>query len=140
MSFKSSFFFDNCNNFSPFWQISTIPLILFFLQFLQFWQCWQILQFVTMLKILICFYNFDNFYNFCKLSLAHLLGPWQSGSSQHYRVTWETCDLRDIWSEWWVDMTWQFWQFIVYNVYGFSHVTPSELWHLKVSQVNTFDT
>ena len=24
----------------------------------------------------------------------------------HYRVTLETCDLWDIWSEWWGDMTW----------------------------------
>ena len=40
-----------------------------------------------------------------------LLGPWvghhqQSESSQHYRVTLETCDLWDIWSGWWGDMTW----------------------------------
>ena len=31
----------------------------------------------------------------------------QSESSQHYRVTLETCDLWDIWSEWWGDMTCQ---------------------------------
>ena len=30
----------------------------------------------------------------------------KSNLSQHYRVTLETCDLWDIWSEWWEDMTW----------------------------------
>ena len=37
------------------------------------------------------------------------LVPWSVcplESSQHYRVTPETCDLWDIWSEWWGDMTW----------------------------------
>ena len=30
----------------------------------------------------------------------------------HYRVTLETCDLWDIWSEWWGNMTWpSLWQF-----------------------------
>ena len=32
----------------------------------------------------------------------------------HYRVTLETCDLWDIWSEWWRNMTWPtFWQFFL---------------------------
>jgi hypothetical protein len=34
-------------------------------------------------------------------------------SSKHYRVTLETCDLWDIWSEWWGNMTWpKKWQFL----------------------------
>ena len=35
-------------------------------------------------------------------SLTHSVTFW----FWHYRVTLETCDLWDIWSEWWGDMTW----------------------------------
>ena len=38
---------------------------------------------------------------------CHWLSHWLSDFwFWHYRVTLETCDIWDIWSEWWEDMTW----------------------------------
>ena len=39
-------------------------------------------------------------------SLTDSLTHWQYFYFWHYRVTLETCDLSDIWSEWWENMTW----------------------------------
>ena len=39
-------------------------------------------------------------------SVSHSLTHWRYFYFWHYRVTPETCDLLDIWSEWWGDMTW----------------------------------
>ena len=45
--------------------------------------------------------------------VTHALTHWLTNFYfRHYRVTLETCDLWDIWSEWWGNMTWpSFWQF-----------------------------
>ena len=37
---------------------------------------------------------------------CHWLTEWVTFRFWHYRVTLETCDLWDFWSEWWGDMTW----------------------------------
>ena len=39
-------------------------------------------------------------------SVTQSLTDWQYFYFWHYRVTLETCDLWDIWSEWWGNMTW----------------------------------
>ena len=40
-------------------------------------------------------------------SIGDLVTHWLSDFwFWHYRVTLETCDIWDIWSEWWEDMTW----------------------------------
>ena len=43
------------------------------------------------------------------------LGTTNNQSSQQYRVTLETCDLWDIWSEWWGDTTWPKKTYIVHT-------------------------
>ena len=42
------------------------------------------------------------------LSLQSTDLPTRGFTFWHYRAIPETCDLWDIWSEWWRDMTWQF--------------------------------
>ena len=67
-------------------------------------------------------------------SLSHSLT--KDFTNWHYRVTLETCDLWDIWSEWWGNMTWPtFWQFFL-KIWKLSGHVSSSLWS-NVSKVTS---
>ena len=50
------------------------------------------------------------------------------------RATQETCDLWDIWSEWWGDMCWQFWQFL--HCWTILTMTMIILWDIDYNSDN----
>ena len=57
----------------------------------------------------------------------------------HYRMALETCDLWDIWSEWWRNMTWPtFWQFLIffYIFWQVSTIFNNNFWQFSTILTN----
>ena len=77
-------------------------------------------------------------------STGDLVIHWLNDSLTHWgyfycwldiqRATQETCDLWDIWSEWWGDMCWQFWQFL--HCWTILTMTMIILWDIDYNSDN----